>query len=310
MESERRQSPFASSRPMNLLNQHIEALIFCSETSITLDEIAASLKLSYGWELTDDEIVAAIAQIREKYQDETFAFSLEEISEGYQFLTKKDYYPTVSALIQHKAKKKLSVAQMETLAIIAYKQPITKSEIEHIRGVSCDYAIQKLLEKELVAISGKSDGPGRPIMYSTSDSFMDYFGIKSVKDLPQLKDLHLEQNEIGQPSELQDNEPEAYGNDSEVTAMSEAGAETPVLSESLSEEGDAIEAPIMGSEDYSAPIVLSEEADKLYSTVPPAAGEAEDLELPDRKQIFLENQPGAPESEAADEKAPFRNESE
>ena len=89
----------------------------------------------------------------------TFAFSLEEISSGTSSLTKKDYYPTVSALIQHKAKKKLSVAQMETLAIIAYKQPITKSEIEHIRGVSCDYAIQKLLEKELVAISGKSEGP-------------------------------------------------------------------------------------------------------------------------------------------------------
>lgn len=297
---------------MNLLNQHIEALIFCSETSITLDEIAASLKLSYGWELTDDEIVAAIAQIREKYQDEAFAFSLEEISEGYQFLTKKDYYPTVSALIQHKAKKKLSVAQMETLAIIAYKQPITKSEIEHIRGVSCDYAIQKLLEKELVTISGKSEGPGRPIMYSTSDSFMDYFGIKSVKDLPQLKDLHLEQNEIGQPSELIEAEPEteATAQDSEMTAMSEAGSETPVLSETLNEEGDTIEAPLMGSEDFSAPVMLSEEAEEMNEAVPPAAGEAEDLELPDRKQIFLENQPGAPESEVAEDKAPYRNDSE
>ena len=225
---------------------------------------------------------------------------------GTSSLTKKDYYPTVSALIQHKAKKKLSVAQMETLAIIAYKQPITKSEIEHIRGVSCDYAIQKLLEKELVAISGKSEGPGRPIMYSTSDSFMDYFGIKSVKDLPQLKDLHLEQNEIGQPSELMEAEPEteATAQDSEVTAMSEAGSETPVLSETLNEEGDTIEAPLMGSEDYSAPVMLSEEAEELNEAVPPAAGEAEDLELPDRKQIFLENQPGAPESEAADEKRP------
>lgn len=295
---------------MNLLNQHIEALIFCSETSITLDEIAASLKLSYGWELTDDEILAAIGQIQEKYQDESFAFGLEAISEGFQFLTKKDYYPTVSALIQHKAKKKLSVAQMETLAIIAYKQPITKSEIEHIRGVSCDYAIQKLLEKELVTISGKSDGPGRPIMYSTSDSFMDYFGIKSVKDLPQLKDLHLEQNEIGQPSELQETQPdgEASNVESEMAAMSEVTTETPVLSEALSEEGYAIEAPIMGSEDYSAPIVLSEVNDLSADSATLADEDADDLELPDRKQIFLENQPGAHESEAAEDKAPYSSE--
>ena len=76
---------------------------------------------------------------------------------------------------------------LETLAIIAYKQPITKGEVEHIRGVNCDYAVQKLLEKELIEIRGKSDAPGKPIIYGTSKSFMDYFGINSVKDLPQLK---------------------------------------------------------------------------------------------------------------------------
>lgn len=186
---------------MELLRQQIEALIFCSEQSISMEEIAASLKISFDWDLEEAEILMAIQKIKAKYASDEYSFELLEISEGYQFLTKKQYHVTVSALIQHKAKKKLSISQMETLAIIAYRQPISKTEVEHIRGVSCDYAIQKLLEKELIEITGKSDGPGRPIIYNTSRSFMDYFGIKSVKDLPQLKDLHMEQNEIGLPAE-------------------------------------------------------------------------------------------------------------
>src|SRR6266478_1705134 len=160
---------------MSLLNQHIEALIFCSEQSISLQEIQASLQISMGWEIEEAEILKAIEEIKQKYLIEDFAFELCEISEGYQFLTKKEFHSTVSALIQHKAKKKLSIAQMETLAIIAYKQPISKTEVEHIRGVNCDYAVQKLLEKDLVEIEGKGEGPGRPIIYGTSKSFMDYF---------------------------------------------------------------------------------------------------------------------------------------
>ena len=178
---------------MNQLNQHIEALIFCSEQSLELDEIAASLKLSYGWELKTEEMLEAIEIIKAKYAGEEFPFQLEEISGGYIFLTKKEYHPTVNALIQHKAKKKLSVAQMETLSIIAYKQPISKSEVEHIRGVNCDYAVQKLLEKELISISGKSEGPGRPILYSTSETFMDYFGINSADELPKINEVLMEE---------------------------------------------------------------------------------------------------------------------
>src|SRR6185295_6023411 len=135
---------------MKELNRHIEALIFCSEECLSLDEIAASLKLSFGWEPDEEDLKTAIEEIKSKYESDDFAFELLEIAEGYQFLTKKDFHATISALIQHKAKKKLSTAQMETLAIIAYKQPISKTEVEHIRGVNCDYAMQKLLEKELV----------------------------------------------------------------------------------------------------------------------------------------------------------------
>lgn len=245
---------------MNQLNQHIEALIFCSEQSLGIDEIAASLKLSYGWELSEEEIIAAAQAIQEKYRGDEFPFELLEISQGYQFLTKKDYHPTVNALIQHKAKKKLSIAQMETLSMIAYKQPISKSEIEHIRGVNCDYAIQKLLEKDLISISGKSDGPGRPILYSTSDSFMDYFGIKSVKDLPQLKDIHVESNEIGQPVEMSEGE------------MPSTEIENNYVEVEASLATESIES--LDNEIVEETIIVSEI----------------DLDVPDRKQIFIENQ--------------------
>ncbi|CAG0898666.1 unnamed protein product, partial [Cyprideis torosa] len=87
-----------------------------------------------------------------------------------------------------------------TLSIIAYKQPVEKSELEKIRGVSCDYSIQKLLEKELVEIIGRSEGPGRPLLYSTSEKFMDYFGLKSIQDLPKTRDISTTQNSIGEES--------------------------------------------------------------------------------------------------------------
>ena len=95
----------------------------------------------------------------------------------------------------------MSTSALETLAIVAYKQPITKSEVEQIRGVNCDYAIQKLLEKELIEIKGKADTVGKPLIYGTNDKFMDYFGINSLNDLPTPKDFRQEENEIGENKE-------------------------------------------------------------------------------------------------------------
>lgn len=283
---------------MELLKQQIEALIFCSEQSISLDEIKASLKLSFEWELTDEEVIEAIEGIKSKYLSDDFAFELIEISEGYQFLTKKQYHPTINSLIQHKSKKKLSVSQMETLAIIAYRQPISKSEIEHIRGVSCDYAVQKLLEKELVEISGKSDGPGRPVLYSTSRNFMDYFGIKNVKDLPQLKDLHVDGNEIGTATEMMDS------SDLENVAPSE--------NENPESDGNSIEIP-ENSEEVTA-LESAPEVEPDMSEIQEISMESEELadaeevmEIPDRKAIYLENEHNV---EAIDENAEIKNENE
>jgi len=189
---------------MQLLEQHIEALIFTAESPVAADDIISCLNTTYGWELKKDQLKEIIEQLKDKYKGEIYSFEFVEIAEGYQFLSKKEYHSVVNTLLQIKAKRRLSTAALETLAIIAYKQPLSKSEIEHIRGVNCDYSIQKLLEKELIVINGKGDGPGRPLLYATSKSFMDHFGLKSVKDLPKLKDLHILDNEIGTPSDLVD----------------------------------------------------------------------------------------------------------
>jgi len=128
-------------------------------------------------------------ELVDKYQSDIYPFEVKAVAEGYQFFTKRAFYPYVKQATLQKNKKRLSKSALETLAIIAYKQPITKAEAEFIRGVSCDYAIQKLLERKLVSITGRSDAPGRPLLYATSPFFMQYFGIKDVSDLPKLKEF-------------------------------------------------------------------------------------------------------------------------
>ena len=186
---------------MENLKQHIESLIFTAEQNITIPEIQSCLKTVYDWDLPKEEVETCINELKEKYEDERFSFHIVEIAGGICFFSKPVYHSAIQVLLQLNNKKKLSNAALETLAIIAYKQPITKAEMEHIRGVSCDYSVQKLLERELIIIKGKSDAPGRPILYGTSEQFMDHFGIKSPDDLPQLKDLQVTENEIGTPSD-------------------------------------------------------------------------------------------------------------
>ena len=188
---------------MELLKQHIEALIFSAEQSVKAQDIHSCLKTIYGWEVDLDQVRDVIKELVEKYKDEDYSFEIVEIADGFRFFSKKEYHASIQALNKLKNKKRLSTAAMETLSIIAYKQPVTRPELEQIRGVSCDYSVQRLLEKELIEIKGKSDGPGKPLLYVTSKTFMDYFGLASVKDLPQLKDLKKEtENEIGTPAEL------------------------------------------------------------------------------------------------------------
>lgn len=172
---------------------HVEALIFASERPITPVELTEYVSQSLEEAVEAARIEACVEAVREKYESEFYPFQLKEIGGGYQFLTKKEYHKTVLQLNGDKHIKKLSASAMETLAIIAYKQPIAKSDIEFIRGVSADYSIQKLLEKELIVIVGRNeDAVGKPLLYSVSRHFMDYLGINSPAQLPQLKDINID----------------------------------------------------------------------------------------------------------------------
>jgi len=183
---------------MEDITQYIEALIFASEQSVEIYDIKQVVRDALEYELSTAEIENAIQIIENKYSDEVYAIQLYSINNGYQFLTKKKFNKVINQLQIHRSKKKLSQAALETLAIIAYKQPITKLEIEQIRGVSCDYSIQKLLEKDLIHISGKAETIGKPLLYATSKMFMDYFGINTTADLPKLKDIISEEQSVGE----------------------------------------------------------------------------------------------------------------
>ncbi|HEV3411131.1 MAG TPA: SMC-Scp complex subunit ScpB [Puia sp.] len=175
---------------------HIEALIFASERPLTSIEITELINNAFGFmeeKLTLEQIQTGIDGIVEKYASEFYPFEVRESGGGWQFLTKRDFHKTIAQINGDKYLKRLSNAALETLAIVAYKQPITKGEIEAIRGVNSDYSIQKLLEKELIVISGRNENmPGKPLVYATSKTFMDYFGINSPDDLPKLKEIFLE----------------------------------------------------------------------------------------------------------------------
>jgi segregation and condensation protein B len=176
---------------------HIEVLIFASEKPLTSPDIVELINNTFGFleeRISTDQVDAAVNGIKEKYDSEFYPFEVRESGGGWQFLTKKDYHQTIAQLNGDKFLKRLSNAALETLAIIAYKQPITKGEIESIRGVNTDYSIQKLLEKELILISGRSENmPGKPLLYVTSKTFMDYFGINSPEDLPKIREVLAEQ---------------------------------------------------------------------------------------------------------------------
>ena len=198
---------------MEHLSQHVESLIFSSEQPISPAEIKNVLDSAHGKEKGKGKakskfkvksIVKAVEELKERYAAEEYSFEVVEIDGGYQFLSKAAYFDSVAAYLKYTTKKRLSKAALETLSIIAYKQPVTKIEAEKIRGVSCDYSIQKLLEKELIEIAGRSDGPGRALLYGTSGKFMDYFGLKDLNDLPKLKDFNTPENTIGEAAPIEE----------------------------------------------------------------------------------------------------------
>lgn len=214
-----------------------EALIFASDRPITAVDIENLLKESFDTEEADFSLLPnALEGVVEKYASDFYPFEVKQIGGGFQFLSKTAFYPSLAKLNGEKYTKKLSAAAMETLAIIAYKQPVTKGDIEHIRGVNSDYSIQKLLEKELIVISGRmEDMVGKPLTYATSKSFMDYLGLNSLDELPRLKEI------IGMEEVMPTNASEAMPDSNTQLVVGEDGELKEVVQEPVTEpSGEAV----------------------------------------------------------------------
>lgn len=167
----------------------IESLIFGSDSELSSKQIKEFLEI-FKISASVNEIETIIENLNKDYSENGNAFEIIKISGGYQFATKKEFAAYVGKLYTEVQRKKLSQSALETLAIISYKQPVTRNEIEFIRGVNVDYIVNSLLERELITIIGRANTPGRPILYGTTKNFLRVLGLNSMDELPKLKEIN------------------------------------------------------------------------------------------------------------------------
>lgn len=172
------------------LTSVIEALIFSSPDPISWQKLGEIIHESEE-ELQPDRttIVTIVNQLNKRYEENDLAFQIEETGGGFTFVTRPRYHPWLSIFQHENAYRKLSQPAIETLAIVAYRQPITKPEVDQIRGVDSGYILRQLLEKMLVQVSGRADSPGKPLLYKTTQYFLKHFGINSVDELPKPREI-------------------------------------------------------------------------------------------------------------------------
>ncbi len=188
-ERESVEEPAEDLEPVEMLGrdetrQAIAALLFASDRPLSVGRIAEALG-----DIDPDIVANLLMELREEIAEDTLPFILNEIAGGYQFVTKSQFAPYIRRMFQIKKSNKLSKAILETLAIIAYRQPVTRADVEAIRGVSVSHAFDTLLEKRLIKIVGVAETPGRPKLYRTTDEFLIHFGLKNLKELPTIEEL-------------------------------------------------------------------------------------------------------------------------
>jgi segregation and condensation protein B len=167
------------------LKSILEAILFASDEPVGPDLLAGAA----GEGVSADAVRDALRQLNEEYVASGRAFSIEEIAGGFQLLTRQEFNKYLKKLLRARSEARFTQAALESLSIIAYKQPITRAEIEDIRGVACGDILRTLMEKGLVRITGRSEHVGRPLLYGTTKKFLTSFGLSSVKDLPSDKQL-------------------------------------------------------------------------------------------------------------------------
>jgi segregation and condensation protein B len=258
------------------LIQIVEALIYAAPEPVTAAEIAKAVRRAAddhlapearAWEaIGTGEVELAIAELGEVLAASGRAIELQEGATGWRFVTRADFAEWIRALLPEMRPEKLSAAALETLALIAYRQPITKADIEAVRGVSVDGTMQKLLERRLIRTAGRADLPGRPMLYETTEYFMEHFGVKSLDDLPNASELRLVPLPTAEPD---------VGT---AKAEAEPPVEEPPVAESgagdSEDAGEAIPVQLAAEEDptdeggLEADEIAVEDADFLPGTTP------------------------------------------
>ena len=178
---------------MEDLKNIVESLLFVAENPLSLDQLQSVVP-----ETPADDIRQALLALKESYADRNGGFVIHEVAGGYQFRTRPELKEWIRRLLQPKPPK-LSKPAMETLAIIAYRQPILRSEIEHIRGVESANSLRILLERKLIRVLGRREIPGRPLVYATTTKFLETFDLRDLKDLPTLKEIADLESASGRP---------------------------------------------------------------------------------------------------------------
>ena len=162
----------------------VEALIFASDVPIATSQIRGLIDNA-----TPAQIKKAVDELNHAYQQTGRAIHIIEVAGGFQMVTRESYSPWVSKLFHKRIKSKLSQAALETLSVVAFKQPISRTEVAAIRGVNCDAVVRTLLERKLIAIKGRGEGQGRPLLFTTTREFLRYFGVNSIEDLPKPREI-------------------------------------------------------------------------------------------------------------------------
>jgi segregation and condensation protein B len=178
-------------KPDNEIKKIVEALLFAIHEPVPISKITKIIDGTDAKEIKD-----IIEQLRNEYDADNRAFQIEEIANGYQLLSRPEYHEWISKIHKKTGEAKLSQSAIETLAIIAYKQPIIRAEVEAIRGVQSGQMIRTLIEKSLVKITGRDQVLGRPLLYGTTKKFLEHFGLKSIKDLPKVEELEIANKEL------------------------------------------------------------------------------------------------------------------
>ena len=220
-------------------DQIVEATLFASQTPLAPEELARADE-----SLTPEEIEEAIRVLRERYEKEDHSFQIYQLGDGYQILTRPEFAPYLERFDSVPRPPHLSAAALETLAIVAYRQPIGRIEIEEVRGVSASSVLKTLLDWEMVTVVGRGEGLGRPLLYGTTERFLEHFGLASLSELPPPEELPVALGApAAEPEGATDGPGEAMDGPDDATDGPGDGTDGP---------GDAVEGPGPGSDGMAA----------------------------------------------------------